>query len=413
MATTNPRPAWKEPAKGNNHDILDAFELRRRIHAWFLQARTADWPRSALRPLVAIELGDKEFNKSALPEEKEFEEICDSLVKLDREDHSLELPPPVQRCKKSAELESAAWILAGACLTFLLFDQDTKNSMPDIYLYAASSWPRHSKDFWQMHAHDFHGTHCHYYIDEAKLLDLTLRFLADEEKRDKSLQALVESRLSSWRGIFRYESLENLTPLHFAADFDLDKVASILLKDPNVDINARTGTGETPLEAAVWGKDKRVLSLLLSKPGVQDNMYRVPFISRDQEEFVRKHARNPLLHPSLTPLHLAAMLNLNDAIASLLQEPGTDVNVQDSLGRPPLFYAAGRDVCRNWALPSLLAAPGVDVELATNRDGSPLRKKIEIYLANLGIETPIVPKGLTPLHLAAIFDEKESAGMLL
>ena len=75
---------------------------------------------------------------------------------------------------------------------------------------------------------------------------------------------------------------------------------------------------------------------------------------------------------SLTPLHVAAMLDLADTLKSLLQRPEVDINAQDSMGRTPLWYAA-----ESWELDCahlLLAVPGIDAGLASYGEGPPKRE---------------------------------------
>ena len=66
----------------------------------------------------------------------------------------------------------------------------------------------------------------------------------------------------------------------------------------------------------------------------------------------------------LSPLHLAAIFNLADAMKALLERPNVDVNVRDSLGRTPLWYAAA---CWYPACEWLLRAqPGIDATFANH-----------------------------------------------
>lgn len=168
------------------------------------------------------------------------------------------------------------------------------------------------------------------------------------------------------------------TALHYAAEHNLDKVASVLLENASIDVNAEKcpdpgGYRETPLSISAWSDEKRILPVLFSRSGIKNTVlhwWRAPDL--DDGDHLQKHIRNPLVNRIFTPLHLAAMLNPGN-IAGVLKEPGIDVNVKDHLGRPPLFYATGRICQRHRSLPLLLVAPGPNVDSAVVCDGSGVR----------------------------------------
>lgn len=208
--------------------------------------------RSVLRYLMAIEFGDADFNKNALLPEETFVELYDSIRNGDDlgEDDTVRWNP-VLSLDESPDLEWAYWMMAGTCVTFLLFDQETKESMPIIFEYASHHWGGHSEDIWQRHAHGFYGTHCRNYIDETDLLELTVRFLSDKSKFGASLKVAHESSRD-----IDYSVIGNLTALHFAARYDLDKVTSVLLQGTDIDVNARNSQGMSPLHLASTQKER-------------------------------------------------------------------------------------------------------------------------------------------------------------
>ena len=456
-------------------------EIIRRMEMWVgcgrLRYQKLARMKSILRPLTAIEVGDQRFNSDAVLTEYEFEWIwvCLGLHEVEDEeveqqntgpdlsectwtvlsepevdeqdnmqedeeqeeekqedegtedevdeqetsDQEVEEPGAVLDASDEADMKRTAWVMALTCLTFLHWDHETKKSMPEVYQYVADQWVWQSYWFWKRHAHEFHGTKCENQIDDTQLLDLTLLFLRDEEKRKASASETFSPCCKQGDVC---PTCSHLSPLHLAARWDLDKVGSRLLDDPNIDVNAlnHDGTGiwhrkETPLEIAGWTDNVRILPLLFSRPEVSNTIsYFLRNLDPDSdlEEAVRKHARNPFLNRSLTPLHLAAMLNLK-TVASLLQEPSIDVNAKDHLGRSPLFYTTGRNYQYHHSLPQLLIAPGIDIDLAVACDSSGFRERIERFQFEIGVAPTTVAQNLTPMHLAAILDEKLTAKALL
>ena len=122
---------------------------------------------------------------------------------------------------------------------------------------------------------------------------------------------------------------------------------------------------------------------------------------------------NPSLAQNLTPLHLAAMYDLDQTMKTLLDGINVDVNVRDRMGRTPLAYAIQTIDHRVFRL--LLTVPGIDVNAPQSDYGCDMRALLKIALRKTGIYCPVTkfPQGLTPLHVAAVFNYDQVARNVL
>ena len=114
----------------------------------------------------------------------------------------------------------------------------------------------------------------------------------------------------------------------------------------------------------------------------------------------------------LTPLHLAALLNPNPAVAALLLDRGADLTAQADDGETPLHLAAGDNA--NPAVVGVLLDRGADLTAQAEDDLTPLHwaagynanPAVAAVLLNRGADlTAQTWDGETPLHLAARFNE--------
>ena len=157
-----------------------------------------------------------------------------------------------------------------------------------------------------------------------------------------------------------------VTPLHWAAGYNVTELADFLIKK-GADVNAMGEGGNTPLHHAAWFNAPEVAELLISN-GADVN-------AKSFEEKM--------------PLHHAA---LNDAwhAAELLIKNGADVNAKDRLfGEGPLHVALRR---------------GADVASLLIRNGADVNAKVT-PATPIPIPGVCVPKlgwpGYTPLHYVA------------
>ncbi|KFX87806.1 hypothetical protein V490_08006 [Pseudogymnoascus sp. VKM F-3557] len=119
-------------------------------------------------------------------------------------------------------------------------------------------------------------------------------------------------------------------------------------------------------------------------------------------------------------LHVASCLGLQKVVSQLLAAPGIDVNVADNNGRTPLWWAAVQG--HEGVVGQLLAAPSIDVNIADNYSRTPLRWAavqghegvVGQLLAAPSIDINIADNdGQTPLWWAAVQGHEGVVGQLL
>ena len=94
--------------------------------------------------------------------------------------------------------------------------------------------------------------------------------------------------------------------LHIVASKGYQEMASLLLQQPDIELNPRQDSGETPLHWAAYFGEQEVVALLLQQPGIELNPK-----TQDTGE---------------TPLHWAASYGHPRVVALFLQQPGIELN---------------------------------------------------------------------------------------
>lgn len=136
-----------------------------------------------------------------------------------------------------------------------------------------------------------------------------------------------------------------MTALMRASMNGCDKVVTLLLNMPNIEVN-QSYDGYTALYwAAAYGREQ-VVALLLAVPGIDVN------VENDNDEE--------------TPLMIAVIEDNYKAVALLLSAPSIDLNRMASDGSTALIYAV--TFGRHKIVALLLSAPGIDIN-QTNNDG--------------------------------------------
>ena len=168
------------------------------------------------------------------------------------------------------------------------------------------------------------------------------------------------------------------TPLHQAAGFiGLEPDAAALLLDRGADIEARGGSGMTPLHLAVQWKENGPVAQLLLERGADIN-------ARDDQ--------------GRTPLHVAIERNAGLPIIKALLDNGADIHARGSSEKPmlrqmdemPLPGGADIAVSLHGAMPLHWAAAKADAP-----------EVVELLLDHGAAIRARNAKGLTPLHCAA------------
>ena len=162
------------------------------------------------------------------------------------------------------------------------------------------------------------------------------------------------------------------TPLHWAAIEGHKEIAELLIAE-GADVNAKTNDGKTPLDEAINPfYNKTEIANLLHKHGGKHGTIHSAVGGGDVEavkEFLAAGADvNVKDKRRFTPLHWASISGHKEAVELLIAE-GADVNAMRGGGGTPLSYAA------SWGheeLVELLIANGADVNVKDAFSETPL-----------------------------------------
>ena len=194
------------------------------------------------------------------------------------------------------------------------------------------------------------------------------------------------------------EAAEKATPLHMAAAWGLQDVASTLV-DFGADVNAPDSDGRSPVHVAVYNHQEAILRRLLQTPNVSLSL-------RDRR--------------SLTPFATAMSAKNNKAAHAILERQPTVAHQVDGKGYNFLHTAV-----KNGDLEAVLFLIGAQMDvniLTADSDAlSPIHLAAaaghEMILRNLllaGVQLDArTNSGLTALHLAAEHDHSQLVSILL
>jgi ankyrin repeat protein len=191
------------------------------------------------------------------------------------------------------------------------------------------------------------------------------------------------------------------TPLHIAVASQESEIVSILLKHPDIDVNAQNIRGETPLMYGIPVAQPEIIQLLLDHPKIDVNIQ-----TFDEKEsaltFAIQYLQSVKLDMLLekidiqiniqnknghTPSHTAVLLKHNFMISILSSHYNFEIDAVDLNGQSALHLAVDKDNVQ--AVKELLRL-GADYTLADN-DGklpidlvkdSPYGRRIEEILIN-------------------------------
>ncbi|KAL7934267.1 hypothetical protein V8C35DRAFT_302164 [Trichoderma chlorosporum] len=202
------------------------------------------WIGCAKRPLtttelqhaLAVEVGKSEFDESNLPQIEDMIASCAGLVKVDNESKTMRMlhssAQDYFERKQNLWFPNAGAYVTRVCITYLSFNAfetgvcKTKKKLEErlrsfpFYRYAARNWGYQAAK------------------DEAS--QDVIRFLESKAKVDASSQVLIDGMKSSNNQIIP----NNITGLHLAAFFGLEKAANILLE-----------LGHSPNAADIWKRE--------------------------------------------------------------------------------------------------------------------------------------------------------------
>ncbi len=253
---------------------------------------------SMLQQALAINPGDLSFDEDAIIHEESLLSVCAGLVVIDKETDIIHFvhyttQEYFSRVRTSA-FPSSPLNVTLTCLTFLLFEQATKEMMPLLYTYAADHWGHHARDS----------------PETNSLVDMIIDFLDDRPKREQCVD-----HMSAPRSVAR-ASL-SLRDVHLAAKFDLEMTMSRILERPQIDVNVQDSQGKTPLYYSVGTEHGAVAKQLMRRSDTKIDL--------------------PSYHHG-PPLH-NAIESRREHIAQMLLDHGANAESKDNRGMRPIHKA--------------------------------------------------------------------------
>ena len=217
----------------------------------------------------------------------------------------------------------------------------------------------------------------HYLEEEAKKVRDVIGAARDDNTN------LLDSLLKEGVNVNTTDERGN-TILHFAAIFGRKETVEFLLKNQEINVNAKNKDGYTPLLycAAIFDHTD-IVETLLTTQGIdvnaKDNNGNTSlhfFAGRGRIDVVKTLLEkkgmdvNAKDNSGNTPLHVAAVEGHIDVVETLLKRKGMDVNAKDNSGNTPLHVAAVEghiDIAK-----ALLETKGIDVNAKDNNGNTPL-----------------------------------------
>jgi ankyrin repeat protein len=199
----------------------------------------------------------------------------------------------------------------------------------------------------------------------------TLLHTAVLEGKFKRVKAILKNR----PGYVNSTNIFGITPLHYAAIADDQKIAALLIT-AGARLNARTNTGITPLYGAVSQGKEEMVGLLISKgarvdEATDDGALPLHAVTKKiiAEMLVAGgapvKARNKY---GFTPLHIAAYYGYVP-VADFLLSKGAELESRTDAGWTPLMEAV---FCKKKAMVDFLISKGAHVNARTRHGSSPL-----------------------------------------
>ncbi|KAK3994869.1 ankyrin repeat-containing domain protein [Cladorrhinum sp. PSN332] len=208
---------------------------------------------------LSVEAGDNDLDETALPHIQFLLSGSVGLIRLDMANgnvslvhHTLQEYLEAHTDKLLSQPEAE---MARTCLRYLTFNELQSGPCVD----GESLDQRLQKYRFFGYASHYWGSHFKIHQNDEDM-DLLQNFLQDSEKLSSSIQALhiPRRRMNMWFDRFP----KQVSPLHVAAYWGLDKVVAIVLGE-NININSQDSHGATALQLAAKRGHIRVVQLLL------------------------------------------------------------------------------------------------------------------------------------------------------
>ena len=220
---------------------------------------------SELQHALAVEQGALKLDKENIPQVEDKVSVCAGMVVVDEESNVIRLvlytTQDYFEARKKYRFPDTESNFTMICVTYLSFNTfesspcltdeefEARQQQNPLYDYAARNWGYHDQ------------------AAATKLDQLILDLLETDAKVEASGQALMASKYYS--GCNHYGP-KQITALHLAAYFGVNKAASTLLR-PGRRLDSKDSYGQTPLSWAVRNGHGDLVKLLLNTGKVVAN----------------------------------------------------------------------------------------------------------------------------------------------
>lgn len=261
---------------------------------------------------LSVEEGDTELYEDALPDIEFVLDSCAGLIRADLNDCSVGLVHHTLREYLQQHpgkiLKHPDTAMARVCLTYLAFDEFETGPCSD-----GESLDRRLRKYRFLRYASLYWGH-HFQKDQSdNEMDLLRELLRDPMKLASLVQ--VSHAIGDRRGQWYDNFPKQVTPLHVAAHWGLDKVVAMLLQG-NVDVDSQDSEGTTALQLAAQHGHLQTVRLLLEQAAQVDITD----------------------HGGLTALAWASW-NGHKAAVELLLEQGANILGKSERGWTPLDFA--------------------------------------------------------------------------
>ena len=445
-------------------DQLEGFRfLAKQVLGWLTYAERL-MSITELQHAIAIELGEREFDKDNLVDPSELVSVCAGLVVVDDQSNVVRLVhyTTQEYFEQHGEslLPEARHKIAESCLTYLMYDDlaigwlhgnnDHSNSSDDgsdgagtssirrglhsririsvldmiekypFSKYAAQHWARHTG----------YGVH-----DRVKCL--LLDFAKDDNKISTAAQVLLRLERDYPHEIFQFDWDKSRSPkpvsaMHLLAYLGADELISILLEQ-GFKADAKDLNNATPMYWAIHKGNLEVVKLLIARKDVDINACnrqgKAPLSHAAEmghsaivellltRKDVKADAKD-LKHE--TPLLHAVYYKRKDIMRQLLRRDDVDINTVNKYGYTALHRAS---IFRDADVAAiLLAHANIDMDHVDQKERTPLiwaatfgrLAIVELLLSHGGVNVNIEDcRGRTALLEAAIRGHKDVVKLLL
>ena len=385
--STNLGQAFEDTIERISNEPRNRQQLAMQSLMWVSHARSQLRIRE-LQHALATQVGETKFDEDNLLQGKLIIDCCFGLIVLDNESSIVRLVhhtlQDFLRARHQPHFANEETQITRICLTYLCLDRSEVSSLqrqeyslhsPQVFTslddfpflgYAAAHWGHHAQ-----HAHPI------------EIEDIALKFLRSPSKVSRAEQSRNQpssplAELPRFRDIRRTRSRGDLTGLHIAAGFGLDRLIDLLL-DEGLNANARDSYGYRALHEAACNGHIEAASALIKRGAAIDSVdvdgntplyLAVSFAHQDLILKLLEYGANPNAQcvDLWTPLHEAADKGQIN-IVTLLLDNNASAHSQSARGLNALHRAAGRG---HIEIVKLLLKRGCRVDALTWDEWTPL-----------------------------------------